>query len=359
MSTNSGTKINRLLQQQYPGTVLLASWLKKNGISDDLQHSYIRSGWLQSIGRGAFIRSGDQVDLTGALYALQEFAGKPIHVGGRTALGMLGLSHYVELYQKETLLFAPRGVKLPEWFKNYAWETAPVLINSSAIPEAIGLINQNVKSYPVLISNPARALLECLDLAPTRFDLVEAWQIMEGLSSIRPGAVQEILEQTRSVKAVRLFLYLAEKANHPWFKYLDISSINLGKGKRSIVKNGTYISKYQITVPEVLGKLGRRVDKSERNVKFNQILWDYNIPEGDIEAVFRGQIPLAGHYDRYMLFRKILETYPWFTILQLFTPAEIQELLTNEVIEKLRVPSLRKQYEFVKLRLQEVVPITG
>lgn len=101
------------------------------------------------------------------------------------------------------------------------------------------------------------------------------------------------------------------------------------------------------------------MDKSEKNIMFKQILWDYNIPEGDIEAVFRGQIPLAGHYNRYMLFRKILETYPWFTILQLFTPAEIQELLTNEVIEKLRVPSLRKQYEFVKQRLQEVVPISG
>jgi hypothetical protein len=101
------------------------------------------------------------------------------------------------------------------------------------------------------------------------------------------------------------------------------------------------------------------MNKSEKSILFNQILWDYNIPESDIEAVFRGQIPLAGHYNRFMLFRKILETYPWFTILQLFTPSEIQELLTSEVIEKLRVPSLRKQYEFVKQRLQEVIPEVG
>jgi len=254
MSTNTVTKINQLLQLHHPGTVLLASWLKENGISHDLQHRYIRNGWLESIGYGALKRTGDQVTLTGALYALQEYASKPIHIGGRTALGMQGLSHYVELFQKETLLFAPRGIKLPKWFKNFKWETEPVLINSSAFPVRVGLIDQNIGSYSVLISSPARALLECLDMAPSRFDLFEAWQIMEGLPNIRPDAIQEILEQANSVKAVRLFLYLAEKAGHAWFKYLNINSINVGSGKRSIVKKGIYIPKYQITIPEDLGR---------------------------------------------------------------------------------------------------------
>ncbi|WP_417659262.1 type IV toxin-antitoxin system AbiEi family antitoxin domain-containing protein [Pseudidiomarina sp.] len=50
----------------------------------------------------------------------------------------------------------------------------------------------------------------------------------------------------------RLFLYLAEKANHDWVQYLDLSSVNLGSGKRAIVANGVYIPKYQITVPKEL-----------------------------------------------------------------------------------------------------------
>ncbi|PWW08855.1 transcriptional regulator with AbiEi antitoxin domain of type IV toxin-antitoxin system, partial [Pseudidiomarina maritima] len=45
------------------------------------------------------------------------------------------------------------------------------------------------------------------------------------------------------------FLYLAEKANHDWMQYLDLSSVNLGSGKRAIVASGVYIPKYQITVP--------------------------------------------------------------------------------------------------------------
>jgi hypothetical protein len=224
----------------------------KQGYSHDLQHRYIRNAWLAPIGYGAMKRTGDTITLTGALYGLQAQAGKFIHIGGRTALNMQGLSHYLELYQKETLLIAPLGVTLPAWFRNSEWGTKPVLIHSSMLPPNIGLINFNEKTFSVQISGPVRAIMECLELAPDRFDLQEAWHIMEGLSSLRPVTVQEILEQCNSVKVVRLFLYLAEKAGHAWFKHINTSRLNLGKGKRSIVPSGVYISKYQITIPENL-----------------------------------------------------------------------------------------------------------
>lgn len=95
-------------------------------------------------------------------------------------------------------------------------------------------------------------MLECLDMAPTHFDLEEAWLIMEGLSALHPKQVQSLLEQCNSIKAKRLFLYFAEKAGHIWFKHLDVSTIILGSGKRSIVKNGRLNSKYQITLPKNL-----------------------------------------------------------------------------------------------------------
>ncbi len=250
MSTNSGIKINRLLQQHPQDTVLLSSWLVNQGYSYDLQHRYLKSGWLTSLGYGAMKRTGDTIDLFGALYSLQFQAGKNIHVGGRTALGLQGLSHYLELYQKETLLFAPSGTNLPLWFKKIDGKTKPVLIHTSMLYPNIGLIKFNEKTFSIKISGPTRALLECLVLVPKNFDLQEAWQIMEGLTSLKPKNVQEILEQCNSVKALRLFLFLAEKAKHSWFKHLNIKHMNLGKGKRSIVPNGIYIPKYQITVPK-------------------------------------------------------------------------------------------------------------
>lgn len=252
MSTSPGIKINHLLQQHPQGTVLLSSWLVNQGYSHDLQHRYLKSGWLTSLGYGAMKRTGDTINLNGALYSLQSQAEKNIHIGGRTALGLQGLSHYLELYQKETLLFAPGGTNLPFWFKKIDWETKPVLIHTSMLNPNIGLIKFNEKTFSIKISGPARAILECLELAPKRFDLQEAWQIMEGLSALNPKNVQEILEHCNSVKALRLFLFMAEKANHSWFKYLNVGHLNLGKGKRSIVPNGIYIPKYKITVPKEL-----------------------------------------------------------------------------------------------------------
>ena len=101
------------------------------------------------------------------------------------------------------------------------------------------------------------------------------------------------------------------------------------------------------------------MDPLERKNILHQLMWDYNIPSENIDDVIKGKKISAGHYTREMIFQKMIESYPWFTILQLYTPAEIKTLLTSKTITKLRSPSLRLKYEFVQQRLQEVIPITG
>lgn len=75
---------------------------------------------------------------------------------------------------------------------------------------------------------------------------------MEGLNNLRPNYIQTLLEQCSSVKVKRLFLYMAEKANHNWFNYIKIEKIDLGSGKRALLNDGVYIPKYNITVPKEL-----------------------------------------------------------------------------------------------------------
>jgi len=101
------------------------------------------------------------------------------------------------------------------------------------------------------------------------------------------------------------------------------------------------------------------METAKRHTFLKQILWDYNISTEDIEAVLRGDMKQAGHYNQEMIFLKILESYSWFAILQLFSPIQIKFLLTNQVIKKLRSPSLRLKYEFVQQRLQQVIPTAG
>lgn len=259
MSTEKRSKINQLLHLQPAGVVLQASWLVKQGYSHDLQVRYKKSNWLQTIGTGAMIRTGDQVSYEGALYALQNQSGLSIHPGGRTALSLLGKAHYLEQATKRVVVLGGKGEKLPAWFKRHNWGVIVDYYPTSFLPSDAGLTEIEIKNFSIKISGAIRAFMECLYLAPEKQELMECLELMEGLNNLPPQKVQKLLEQCRSIKVNRLFLYMAEKVGHSWFQHLDLKNVDLGKGKRSIVKGGVYIDKYQITVPKELEQDGSNI----------------------------------------------------------------------------------------------------
>jgi hypothetical protein len=250
MSTKNSTKINRLLSSIPKGIVLLSSWFNTKGYSHDLIKRYKSSQWLKSIGYGAMILSGDDVDYLGGLYALQQQANLNIHLGARTALSLLGKAQYLEVSTAKAFLFGGTGTKLPSWFKKYDWGLEVEYYMTSILPPNLGLIDIKVKEFSVKVSSPARAILECLYLTPKHQELSECYELMESMNNLRPSLVQQLLENCSSIKIKRLFLYLAERNKHEWFEHLDIKKIDLGKGKRRIVCNGPYDDKYQITIPK-------------------------------------------------------------------------------------------------------------
>jgi hypothetical protein len=56
----------------------------------------------------------------------------------------------------------------------------------------------------------------------------------------------------KSVKVKRLFFWFAERHQHAWLKQIDKSKVNLGTGKRMLVKGGKLDTKYLITMPDDL-----------------------------------------------------------------------------------------------------------
>lgn len=254
MNTENRTKINQLLANIPQDVVLQSSWLIKEGYSLDLQKYYRKSGWLKALGNGAMYRNNNEPGYEGGVYALQMQSGLSVHPGGRTALTIQGRAHYIEFNAVKIWLFGSENEKLPTWFKNHKWNQQIQFKATSFLPADLGLINFTFANFTIKISSPARAILECLYLSPEKFDIVECYELMENLNDLRPALVQELLEACNSIKVKRLFLFMAEKLNHGWYKHLILSKIDLGKGKRSLVKDGIYISKYQITVPEILVK---------------------------------------------------------------------------------------------------------
>jgi hypothetical protein len=253
MTMHNQTKINQLLQNWPQGTVAIPSWLEKQEISRSLQEHYQKSNWIESIGNGAFKRTGDDIGWKGGLYAIQKQAKLPIHVGGLTAVVLQGSGHYIR-FKENIQLFGNSDTKapLPRWFRNYKWEDKVQLYRTKFLPDNVALKEYEDKNFSITISSLERAILECLYLAPQHVDIVECYHIMEGLVGLRPDVFQELLEKCTSVKVKRLFLYMAEKANHAWLQFIDTKNIDLGSGKRSLVKHGFYNIKYQITLPKEL-----------------------------------------------------------------------------------------------------------
>lgn len=255
MTTDNEAKLKKLLGAHLPGTAYVAAWLEGRGISRDLQAYYRKSGWLESLGWGALRRPSELVTWQGGLYALQAQSGLPVHAGALTALALQGFSHYVRLGAESVFLFSTPKTSLPAWFKNCDWGQKVNYFSTSVLPPSLGLMDYQAGGFSIKISAPERAMLECLYLTPDTVDLVECYQVMEGLTTLRPKLLQPLLEQCNSVKVKRLFLYMAEKAGYAWFKRLDTKTFDLGAGDREITKGGVYISRYGLILPEELVKL--------------------------------------------------------------------------------------------------------
>jgi hypothetical protein len=176
-----------------------------------------------------------------------------IHVGGRSALGLLGLAHYLQVNAGETILFSEGQLSLPSWLLKNQWDTKPRIFRVSLFQqETVELVDYQTGELNMKISGTARAMMECLSLCPNQFPLMEAFELMEGLATLRPAQAQELLEQCKSIKVKRLFLHFAEKAGHNWLKYIDTSKIDLGSGNRSLAESGVLAPKYHLILPKEL-----------------------------------------------------------------------------------------------------------
>ncbi len=248
------SKLKDLLTHWTPGTVYLSSYLKKKGIGYDLQRLYRESGWTVSLGQGAVAKAGDQVTWLGGLHALQTQGKAKIHVAGKTALGLAGLAHNLPLAKEHLHIIGAPKSKLPTWFREYQWGVQIHFHQSALFPADLqtGLRSLNQKNFSVRVSSPERAFFELLDLVPQEQTFEEARIISEGLTTLRPKTVQELLERCSSIKVKRLFLFFAERQNHAWLTKLGLKKIDLGTGDRQIVKDGVVDPKYRITVPEHL-----------------------------------------------------------------------------------------------------------
>jgi hypothetical protein len=251
------TKINQILTEWIPGDVHSLKWFNERGVSQNTAYEYFKSGTLEKLGPGIYSRKNERLKWSGGVRLLQEELEKKIHISGRTALELYGHSHYVSLGKKPIVfLTSYKKEKIPIWFMKLDFSCEFKFKNSVLFKQNVEFEEHEFeKGISVLISGRELAILEFIDELDLRYSFETAENYMSGLLGLRANVLQSLLENCNSIKVKRVFLFLAEKFNYDYFKKLDISKIDLGKGKRQIIQeNGQFNQKYQITVPKEYGE---------------------------------------------------------------------------------------------------------
>ena len=271
-------KLNQLQRLLPEGFLADAAWLERQGYSRALRSQYVKSGWLDLVMRSVYRRPDPSATpgSTGwrqVVLSLQTILACPVWVGGRSALELQGLSHYLSPNgpQEIHLYGAARppawvfrieaGARFdfhtehrlfdddrPSW--NLGTLTTKPKEGEKTLPEGLMRISSGHREWPLIVSTPERAILELLDRVPRAETFHQADMLMEGLRSLSPRRLSKLLRGCRSVKVKRLFLWFAERHDQPWLKALPTEDIDLGSGKRMLARGGRLDGKYNITVPE-------------------------------------------------------------------------------------------------------------
>lgn len=259
MSAQNAGKLNRLEKDLPEGLLVDAGWLEKRGYYGSLRKKYVDLGWLEQPAYRVYRRPRGNLSWEQAVISLQTRLDVPITVGGRTALERQGYAHYLPISSTEVHLYGDR--RPPSWLDKLPLPSRFVFHRTARVFRSGPPKNSSEEqpwghwNWPLTLSTPERAILELLDELPDQESFHQVDKLMEGVSALSPRRLQALLEACTSIKVKRLFFFFADRHPHAWLKRLDRERVNLGKGKRTLVKGGKFDPTYKITVPEDMDAL--------------------------------------------------------------------------------------------------------
>ncbi|MBL4707039.1 MAG: type IV toxin-antitoxin system AbiEi family antitoxin domain-containing protein [Flavobacteriales bacterium] len=243
--------IKKLLTDNYINLPITLTALKSMGISKQLLYKYVKSGWLEKLGPGAYQFPKSQSTWQSYLFALQKQLDKNIHVGGRTALEYYGLGHFLSLAQQKIFLFKLREERLPAWFFTHqSFDSNIEVISSNFLPSELGVEQEDFQGLQLMISSPERAAFEVLYLLDKHHSFKEVLLLSESFANFRPTLMQNLLEACDSKKVKRLILYLGKKHQSLWFNKLELIKLDLGTGVIQVAGGGKYDKEFKLSLPQ-------------------------------------------------------------------------------------------------------------
>jgi hypothetical protein len=256
MSERNASKLLRLDQELPEGLLVDAAWLERRGYYGSLRKRYVDSGWLEQPTHRVYRRPRGALSWEQAIISLQTLLEVRVVVGGRTALELQGYAHFLVHTRIEVHLYGQAPP--PTWLHKlplpvrFVFHRSGRLFSNDSLQEGLTVQPWGHWDWPLTLSTPERAVLELLDELPDRESFHQADKLMEGLVNLSPRRLQKLLEDCQSVKVKRLFFFFADRHGHAWLRRIERERINLGKGKRMLVRGGRLDPIHGVTVPEDL-----------------------------------------------------------------------------------------------------------
>jgi len=280
MKAQRHSRLNQLLHEVPDGFVVDSTWLKEMGLSASSIHGYVRNGWLEHLAPRLYRRGnpslgdGQSVRWEICLLSLQNIMKRPIHAGAMTALELAGYWQYATLGRRRVWLYtddrrargllsrAPLDAE-PELRTRRLFKDPDLGIEARVLDLATSTLGAGIEPGParsplwkqhLSVSSLERAILEVLAEIPSAISFEHGGELFEGLTTLRPALMKELLLSCTSIKAKRLFFYFSAQHRSRGRKHLRPEDFDLGSGKRQIVPGGEFDSGFQITVPRRRGR---------------------------------------------------------------------------------------------------------
>lgn len=281
LNTERRRELLALVPESLPVT---RQWLARQDADFDRHavDNLVKSEQLVPLAQGVYMRPGTTPTWEGLVCFLQNVLRTDLTVGGLTALELRGLGHYVAMSGKKLVHLYGKD-PLPKWINHvlpgveFVRHTALTPLDTLDLGSS-GLVNDEYdtrfkklysgyslselrqaptgqkNAWPFTRSSPERAYLEILMDVPDTVSFEYADQLMQGLTTLSPRRLENLLKKAQNVKVRRLFYWFAERHQYAWFKKLPdpytLDNLGMGVGNRVLVKGGKLDTKYKITVPE-------------------------------------------------------------------------------------------------------------
>ncbi|MEO5643530.1 MAG: hypothetical protein ABIQ40_05725 [Bacteroidia bacterium] len=90
--------------------------------------------------------------------------------------------------------------------------------------------------------------------------------------------------------------------------------------------------------------MAQQQDRSLRGKIFSRLFWDYNVSTEEIESMLSSGEPSK----KEKVYLRLLISSQWYVLLNILSKEELAEALSENVISKIHIATLREKYQYAR-----------